>query len=96
MKQPKEFSKKIFNIIVFIYIVVILFSMVLMWKTDTTDALAYLIPSITGLMATTVGFYYWKARLENKIKLMNDYKISYQDVEEVSSDIDTDNNSEVG
>lgn len=96
MKQQKEFSKKIFNIIVFIYIVVILFSMTLMWKTGTTDALAYLIPSITGLMATTIGFYYWKARLENKIKLMNDYKISYQDVEEISSDIDTDNNSEVG
>ena len=29
-------------------------------------------------------------------KLIHDYKISYQDVEEVSSDIDTDNNSEVG
>jgi len=32
--------------------------------------LAYLIPSTAGAAATALGFYYSKAKAENKIKLM--------------------------
>ena len=77
-----EFSKKIFYIIMFLFVVVIGYSMAIMWKTNNTDGLSYLIPSVSGLMATTVGFYYWKARLENKIKLSKKYNINITDIEE--------------
>lgn len=87
MKKNKEFSKKIFDIVIFIYITVMIFSMALMWKTESTDALSYLIPSITGLAATTVGFYYWKAKMENKIKLMSEYKMNIDEINDIEEEI---------
>jgi hypothetical protein len=50
--------------------------MALMWKTNDTSALAYLIPAVFGLASLTIGFYYNKAKLENKIKLYKKYGIS--------------------
>lgn len=89
MNKPKtEFSKKIFNIVITLFIIVLFYSMALMWKTDNTDALAYLIPSVSGLSATCVGFYYWKARLENKIKLSKEYDVSLDEVEEIEEQIE--------
>ena len=35
------------------------------------SALAYLIPAVVAEMASATGFYYTKAKAENKIKLMN-------------------------
>lgn len=79
-KPKKEFSKKIFNIVITFYIIVILYSMALMWKTGTTDGLMYLIPSISGLAATTIGFYFWKAKMENMIKLSKEDKVALEEV----------------
>lgn len=87
-KPKKEFSKKIFNIVITLFIIVLFYSMALMWKTENTDALAYLIPSVSGLSATCVGFYYWKARLENKIKLSKEYDMSLEEVDEFNEQID--------
>ena len=64
-KPKKEFSKKIFNIVITLFIIVIFYAMALMWKTENTDALAYLIPSVSGLSVTCCGFYFWKAKVEN-------------------------------
>ena len=82
-KSNKEFSKKIFNIIITLFIIVIFYSMALMWKTSATDGLMYLIPSVSGLTATTVGFYYWKAKMENMIKLTKDSGISMDEAKEI-------------
>jgi type IV secretory pathway VirB3-like protein len=87
-KQKKEFSKKIFYIITTLTIIVIIYSMALMWYTKDSSALAYLIPSIFTEMATCTGFYFWKARTENKIKLEKKYGIK---IEEDTSDIETEN-----
>ena len=87
-KNKTEFSKKIFNIVITLFIIVLLYSMALMWKTDNTDALAYLIPSVSGLSATCVGFYYWKARLENKIKLSKEYDVPIEEVDEFDEQIE--------
>lgn len=65
-----EFSKKIFIFVSFITLSVTAFSLVLMWKFGDLSAMAYLIPSVFAEFATATGFYYWKARTENKIKLM--------------------------
>lgn len=35
------------------------------------SVLAYLIPAVFAEMASATGFYYTKAKAENKIKLMN-------------------------
>lgn len=69
MKKKFEFSKAIFIYIAIMFTIVIIFSMVLMWATKDTTAVAYLIPAVGGLMATTVGFYSWKAKAENILKI---------------------------
>ena len=96
-KSKKEFSKKIFNIIITLFIIVIFYSMALMWKTNTTDGLMYLIPSVSGLTATTVGFYYWKAKMENMIKLTKGNNISMDEAKEIEykmNDFDVKSESE--
>jgi uncharacterized membrane protein HdeD (DUF308 family) len=72
-KSKMEFSKKIFYIIMSMTIVIIIYSMALMWYTKDSSALAYLIPAVFGLTSVTVGFYYNKAKQENKIKLEKKY-----------------------
>ena len=62
MKKKFEFSKIIFVYIAIMFTIVIIFTMILMWVTKDTSAVAYLIPAVGGLMATTVGFYSWKAK----------------------------------
>ena len=87
-KTKDEFSKKIFNTVITIFIIVIAYSMALMWKTESTDGLMYLIPSVSGLTATCVGFYFWKAKMENMIKLSNDNKLSMDEVKDFESNMD--------
>ena len=82
-----EFSKKIFYIVITLFIVVLIYSMALMWKTGVTDGLAYLIPSMGGLASVCVGFYYWKAKMENMIKLGSEYHIHLDEVKEIESNI---------
>ena len=36
----------------------------------TASGTAYLIPAVFTEMASATGFYFWKAKAENKIKLM--------------------------
>ena len=43
------------------------------WKTGDTSPLAYLIPAIFAELATATGFYYSKAKAENRIKLRKQY-----------------------
>ena len=62
--------------------------MALMWKTETTDGLMYLIPSVSGITATCVGFYYWKAKMENMIKLSKENKMYMDEVKEFDTNMD--------
>ena len=86
-EKPKiEFSKKIFNIIITLFIIVIFYSMLLMWRTGDVSPLYYLIPSVGGLAATSVGFYYHKAQVENRIKLSKEYKVSEEEIKNIESE----------
>lgn len=71
--KKTEFSKKIIIFMTVFTVVITLFSLVLMWKTGDTSPLAYLIPAVFAEYATATGFYYWKARKENEIKLRRQY-----------------------
>ena len=87
IKPKKEFSKKIFNIVITLFVIVIFYSMALMWKTDNTEGLMYLIPSVGTLASVTVGFYYWKAKMENLIKLSKEHDMSIEEVKEIEEKI---------
>jgi hypothetical protein len=75
-KPPKEFSKKILIVAGIINTVVIVFTMVMIWRTLDLSPLAYLIPSVAAEVATGTGFYYSKAKVENRIKLMRQNKVT--------------------
>lgn len=75
-KPPKEFSKKILIVAGIINAVVIIFTMVMIWRTLDLSPLAYLIPSVAAEVATGTGFYYSKAKVENRIKLMRQNKVT--------------------
>lgn len=78
-KPPKEFSKKILIVAGIINAVVIVFTMVMIWRTLDLSPLAYLIPSVAAEVATGTGFYYSKAKVENQIKLMRQNKVTPND-----------------
>lgn len=75
-KPPKEFSKKILIVAGIINAVVIVFTMVMIWRTLDLSPLSYLIPSVAAEVATGTGFYYSKAKVENRIKLMRQNKVT--------------------
>ena len=71
MKPPKkkmEFSKKLFISVSVVNLVVLAFALIMIWKTHDLSPLAYLIPSVSAEFATATGFYYSKAKAENKMK----------------------------
>lgn len=78
-KPPKDFSKKILIVAGIINAVVIVFTMVMIWRTFDLSPLAYLIPSVAAEVATGTGFYYSKAKVENRIKLMRQNKVTPND-----------------
>lgn len=69
IKRKMEFSKKIFVGIAIATIAIVIFSLVIVWRTGDTSPLAYIIPAIFVELATATGFYFKKAETENKIKL---------------------------
>ena len=69
-KKKVEFSKLIFLGVSIATTAITVFSCRMIWITMDTSALAYLIPAVFTEMASATGFYYTKAKAENKIKLM--------------------------
>ena len=74
-KKKIEFSKVICIGVIIVDIAVTAFSLYMIYETRDLSPLAYLIPSTAGAAATALGFYYSKAKAENKIKLMQQYGI---------------------
>ena len=70
------------------FIIVIFYAMALMWKTNTTDGLMYLIPAVGTLASVTIGFYYWKAKMENMVKLSKENDMSIDEIKSVQVDMD--------
>lgn len=70
-----EFSKKILVVAAFVNVAVIVFTFIMIWRTCDLSPLAYLIPAVASETATGTGFYYAKAKVENRIKLMKHYKV---------------------
>lgn len=67
-----EFSKYIIIVVGIVLILQLVIANVLMFVTQDLSPLAYIIPSLDAVTGIAVGFYYWKAKAENKIKLMKE------------------------
>lgn len=75
-KTKPEFSKIIFTAVSAVTAMVTAFTCIMVAVTRDTSALCYLIPAVFAEMASATGFYYSKAKAENKIKLMKAYGIT--------------------
>ena len=75
MKKSKiEFSKKIFIFVAAVTVIVTAFTMYMVWETKDLSPLIYLIPAIFAETASATGFYYWKSKAENQLKIARSIK----------------------
>lgn len=72
-RKKMEFSKLIMLVVGSVTIAVTVFSFIMMWKTQDLSPLAYLIPAVFAELSVGTGFYYSKAKAENRIKLRKKY-----------------------
>ena len=63
--------------------VVVVFTLIMVWRTNDLSPLGYLIPAVFAKLAAATGFYYSKAKAENRIKLRKIYGAEiYNDAKE--------------
>ena len=67
--RAHESAKTILRAVAAATVVIVVFSFALMWRTGDTSPLAYIIPGIFTELSAATGFYFWKAKAENEIKL---------------------------
>lgn len=75
-KKPKktvEYSKLIFSLVVAMTALIVAFTLIMVWRTNDLSPLGYLIPAVFAELAAATGFYYSKAKAENRIKLRKLY-----------------------
>lgn len=70
-----SFSKLMFLGIAIVTVLVTIFSCVAMWYFNNIDPLIYLIPSVFTECAVVSGFYSYKSKAENEIKLDTQRKL---------------------
>lgn len=82
--KKREFSKIIMIAVGAVALIVTAFTLIIVWRTGDTSPLAYLIPAVFAELATATGFYYSKAKAENRIKLRKQYGPEiYNDTKEI-------------
>lgn len=82
--KKREFSKVLIASVGAVTLVVTAFTLAVVWRTGDTSPRAYLIPAVFAELATATGFYYSKAKAENRIKLRKKYGADiYNDSKEV-------------
>lgn len=74
-RRKKEFSKLIIVGAGLINLVVIVFTVIMIWMTGDLTPLCYLIPSVGAEFSAGTVAYYAKAKVENRIKLMRTYGV---------------------
>lgn len=67
-KRGMETSKKLLLFADGLLVVVSIAAIVAAFVCKDTSPFAYLVPAVSGLAATSHGFYYWKAKNENMQK----------------------------
>lgn len=72
-KKHKSTTKSIMFIMMAITIITVAFAMVMAWRTMEASILITLIPCVFVETATCTGFYFWKRKVEDMIKLKKEY-----------------------
>lgn len=78
--KKMEHSKIITTGVLSLSAIVVLFTLIMVWKTNDTSVLTVLIPSIEVAFCLTAKHYYLKAGMENRIKLMQTYGEDAKDI----------------
>lgn len=68
-----EFSKIIVIIVSAMTLAVMAFTCYMVYETKNLEPLTTLVTVVFGAFATSTGFYYSKAKIENRIKLRKQY-----------------------
>jgi hypothetical protein len=68
-KKKIEFSKKILACVALGTLAVVVAAFVLMWRTSDLSPMSFIITGIFAELASATGFYYWKAKNENMLKI---------------------------
>ena len=80
---PVEFSKLIMVVVGAVTVLVTAFKLIMVCRTNDLSPLGYLIPAVVAELAAATGFYYSKAKAENRIKLRKMYGAEiYNDAKE--------------
>lgn len=83
-RRHYEFSKIIIVYSNAFLLLVTILSFILMFKVGDLTPLTYIIPSVATGAATSCGFYFWKSKAENIIKLRKQHGELAEDIENVS------------
>lgn len=74
-RKESEYSKKILTFGWSVFLVVIVFTLYMVYLTENLEPLVALIGVLGAAVGVGEGFYYNKAKAENKIKLMKENNI---------------------
>ena len=74
-RKKTEYSKKILTFGWVVFLVVIIFTLFMVYVSENVEPLITLIGVLGGAVGVGEAFYYNKAKTENKIKLMKENKI---------------------
>lgn len=85
-RRQFEFSKLIVVLAIVMWIAVNVFGMVMMAITMNLSPLVYVIGSVDAVMAVVCGFYSYKAKAENMIKLKKLYGVDTSGIAGESAD----------
>lgn len=79
-KKKLEFSKIIFLCTAVLFTLVVIGSFILMWHVGDTSALVCLISTTSSLVSITVGYYMWKSKAENVLRIRKEHNLTIQEV----------------
>jgi len=80
-KKKIEFSKKILACVALGTVVVVLGAFVLMWRFADLSPMSFIITGVFGELASATGFYYWKAKNENMLKIGGNLPIPDEEID---------------
>lgn len=93
-KSKLEFSKVILAGVTTLTLAVVVVSFVLMFRTMDLSPLSYIITGCFAELASATGFYYWKAKNENLLKIGGSMPV--EDTKPVMVDPPIDTNTKGG
>lgn len=94
MKKKIEFSKLIVIAVSVFILSIVGVSFYLMFQLGDLSALTEIIIGAFALGSLTYGYYFWKSKNENLVKIMNQLPQEYQ--EEVKSELEDEFRNNIG